>query len=72
MADRRERMLLIELVEANQSWSLYMSDLFELLNAFLRLTHQDIEGMQQQGPTARSFEVVIASDVWQAKRIDNL
>ena len=68
----KERMISIELVDVtNQHMSLYISDIYDVLIGRIGLDVDDIEGVQQQGPSPKSFEVLIASArVWNSKNMD--
>ena len=66
-------MFSIELVDStSQHQSLYIEDIHEILINKMNLEHDDIEGVQSQGPSSKSFEVMISSmTVWNNKNISD-
>ena len=68
----KERMLSIALLDVtNHFQSLYISDIWDVLVGRMDLELEEIEGVQSQGPSPKSFEILIASEqIWLDKNVD--
>ena len=74
MTDKKDRIFRLELVENDprSRTQLYLEDIHIVLSQGLGITPDDIDGLQQNGATPKSYEICLKSmDIWQQKGIDN-